>query len=473
MPRTRPRLAHRIALRLALGAALLASGCSKPVEPAPAAAVSVPSDFDAMDPRVAALVRKTVGQARAAGPGQTAELRAKLAMTYQANGLEDLAADTWRQALDLDGGRARWWYHLARAEKSLGRVEAALEALDRALTLEPGYAPAHARRGFWRLEDGALDDADAAFARAIKRDPASIVARIGHAIVLLARGEHGTSLETLGALRPEAPDDPYVRFLLGTALRRSGDRNRAVVELAAGAGSRLSWKGRDRWALEVQPFWTGYRASFAKAQALIGARRPAKAIEILRGLVGERPDDAASVSLLHSALMSAGRVEEAVAAIERGLERNPDHFALHLNLAVAFEQQGRLPLALRHTRRAIELNPTLAAAHVQLGRELIMANEFDQANTALERAIAADPANLEAYRLLGTAHLNAQRVDAALPVFRRMTVLFPDRAEGWHLIGLSELSRGQPGAARQALERALRLDPRNEEIRQLLRQLGP
>ena len=93
--------------------------------------------------------------------------RSELAMAYHANAVRVLARLTYRQTSILDPENAKWWYLLARMQKEDGDFEEARSSMDRALTLDNSYAPAHVRLGFWLLERGLIDEAEASFTRAV------------------------------------------------------------------------------------------------------------------------------------------------------------------------------------------------------------------------------------------------------------------------------------------------------------------
>lgn len=65
------------------------------------------------------------------------------------------------------------------------------------------------------------------------------------------------------------------------------------------------------------------------------------------------------------------------------------------------------------------------------------------------------------------------RTDLVWPLLRLWTRLRPGSSQAWAMTGWAHQVDGEPGPARDRLERALELDPENEEAAQILRDLPP
>src|SRR5688572_21927638 len=119
------------------------------VDAAPRPVVAL-SNAASVDEEVTALVSEHVRRAREA-PGD-AELRANLAMVYEANELWDEARRGWEDALALDPGSSLWRYHLAICARQAGDSDRALELLREVAAQEPALAAARYRLGDALLE---------------------------------------------------------------------------------------------------------------------------------------------------------------------------------------------------------------------------------------------------------------------------------------------------------------------------------
>jgi tetratricopeptide (TPR) repeat protein len=114
---------------------------------------------------------------------------------------------------------------VATARQLLGRPQAALDAIE--LAIEAGSAIpeqeawALTRYGTLLVASDRLDDADAAFRRALRLSPAYVHAEAGRARVAAARGRHGDATRRLRSVVDRLPVPEYAIFL-GDVLARDG-----------------------------------------------------------------------------------------------------------------------------------------------------------------------------------------------------------------------------------------------------------
>jgi len=98
----------------------------------------------------------------------------------------------------------------------VGREVEAVEALARAVQIDPqGATPVLLQSGYRLLQLGRLETALAAFARLTELQPASLQARQGHAIALVALGRYAQAAPELAALLKA---DPGADYLAGVSL---------------------------------------------------------------------------------------------------------------------------------------------------------------------------------------------------------------------------------------------------------------
>jgi tetratricopeptide (TPR) repeat protein len=106
---------------------------------------------------------------------------------------------------------------------------------------------------------------------------------------------------------------------------------------------------------------------------------------------------------------------------------------------------------------------------LQNGFHALQSGNLTQAEQISRVLVAQNPRDEGALLLLAMS-LDAQtRLDEAATVFTQLTTLYPQRAEHWLNLGYLERSRSNVGPARQALERAIAIDPQQADA---LRELG-
>lgn len=321
------------------------------------------------------------------------QIRAQLAMSLHANNVYDHAEDAYLHALQLNPDDPRLWYHLAsvRAER-YGR-EAGIEQLEQAIELEPSYAPARCRYGFWLLELGRLEAARDQFQLAVELEPLSVAPRVGLARIALQERQTPLAAQTLEGLVRERPQVPYLQYLLGTAYRQMGRQDDARPLLAMASGSAPQWE--DPWARRLDDLQVGYEATLTRAQNLLLVGQPDRALDLMLPMLQLQPSNPELLCTVGSAHIAAGRRSEGLRLLQKSARDHPRHYQTRLSLSQAYADGDDLEAAFREAQRSIELNPAFGPAHRQLGRLHVRMGRMEPAATSLRNAVryGADDAN--------------------------------------------------------------------------------
>lgn len=215
-------------------------------------------------------------------------------MAAEAAGDLDAAIAVYEEAA-REGGRADLWVRISRIEATRDNPRAALDAIERAVELEPGdveHLRARAELASWAGDYERAADSHRRIGE-LTGDPS---AELGLARIAAWQGKTAVSIRH------------YREYL-----RRQPADSVATIELAR----QETWRGDARAALRVLD---GYRARFGetvdyrieRGRALVTGNRPRAAIEILEPLVTERPGDYEARLVLTLALSDAGRRRDAV-----------------------------------------------------------------------------------------------------------------------------------------------------------------
>jgi DNA-binding winged helix-turn-helix (wHTH) protein/Flp pilus assembly protein TadD len=179
----------------------------------------------------------------------------------------DAALPAFRYAAQLDPSHASAWAavahcHVAKAMLgSLGARQAgslALEAVERALAIDPDAAGALAARGWvrgaiqQRLHDG-FSDLD----RAVALDPCSWLARCYRAWLLPALGEYDAALDEIEVAHELTPLHPTPRALRGWLLFCAGRVDEAIASLRTAGRETGDWS-ESLLALSISLAFAGY-----------------------------------------------------------------------------------------------------------------------------------------------------------------------------------------------------------------------
>lgn len=169
-------------------------------------------------------------------------------------------------------------------------------------------------------------------------------------------------------------------------------------------------------------------------------------------------------------LRQAGRTREAAAVFERALKLDPRSASALWNLSDLLDAEKREP------ERSDDLLLQAAAAGLPEAAEragaraldLLRAGQKERALRLLDGAVTALPEDPGLRLLRGRHRLEAEDCKAARSDFEEASRLAPESAVAWASLGLAEHCLGDPAAARRALERSLKIDPAQPQVRAAL-----
>jgi tetratricopeptide (TPR) repeat protein len=328
---------------------------------------------------------------------------------------------------------------------------ARIRTVRRALTLAPAFHPARLSLGRLLLDQREFSAAHETLARIPAESPVWRTARFLQGIALLEVGRYREAASLYAALAAAQPSAAALNNQ-ALALLRDGDR-----------GTRASDVLRQAAAMSPDSLDTAFNLGWA----LLVEGEADAAVFVLRELAGRAPLDRHGRLLLAWALGLAGRTSEqdgewkAVAALAPGFETQtrPD-------LTRRFER-------IRPSERAFEPEKDsrtpaeLAASLLARAQKLHEGGDTEGAMKEAVRAAYLDPGNRKVNLLMARLHrLRGAREDA-LDQFRVFLWSNPDAVAHVEVaLLLREMGRGPE--ARLEAERALKIDPANEQARRLL-----
>jgi len=277
------------------------------------------------------------------------------------------------------------------AAQALNRLlTAAQEAIDRQdydtaaqnyqgyLAKKPDDAGVHYNLGYVYTALKRPADAKGEYEKAISLDPKMSAAYLNLGLTLLP-GEPSAAIEPLQHAAELKPDDAHVKWLLGTALERSG---------------------------KLQPALDQYEAATK--------------------LDGKDPDIRLSLAF---ALLASGRAADAESQFRAGLALHPPDDAsaqARKGLAQSLLQQKKLDDASAELSAYLEAEPDDSATRVERASILIDAGKPDDALAELDRAAAQSPEGLRALKLRSQIYWGKKRYDDDAPVLLKAAAIAPN-----------------------------------------------
>jgi len=276
---------------------------------------------------------------------------------------------------DATSSTAEAWVSRGVVHAAAGQLQQALAAFDRALALEPGRADALDRRG----------------------------------VVRLALGDHAGALADLQRAVEYAPRNGQFRSNLGRARQLQGDLPGAIAE---------------------------YDRALAE-------------------------DDRLAIAYLNRGVVRAamGEFGAALQDYDRALAIDPEDGGVYAARGLARQHVGDLDGALADFEKALTIDPRQASAHLARGTLRQQRGDRVGALADYERTLALDPRNAVAYQNRGSLRRNEGDLHGALADYDRAIELAPLRWPSHFNRGVVLSKLGRTADARAALLRARELAP--------------
>lgn len=365
-------------------------------------------------------VRKQLGEARdklegavsAGDPVKAAAAFGSLGELYIAYDYNTPAAASLRNAEKLDPASFVWPYEQGLVARASGDP-AARGHFERALQKNPGYPPAEAHlagkelgsfadplreriaglarstgslaaKGSQALEAGRLEEAEAAFRRAIDASPGNATLRVDLARALERQGRFDDALRTLQEALGRDGKNPALHRQIGVVYRAKSQHEQAAAAF--------------RQAAELAP--ADAAAQFGLAESLVALKRFDEAGPVVEKAAGLAPADPRASALRAAVLGAGGKTTEALELyrISAKAESTSKAEAVRLldDAAKLAWSKNQRDQAVLLWRQAIEKDPLSSAAHLNLGNGLQLLNRRAEAKSELAKAVELAPADANA-----------------------------------------------------------------------------
>ncbi len=237
----------------------------------------------------------------------------------------------------------------ARRRRAAGDLPGALQRLERAAALRPGFADVQFILAQVYEESERASEARAALERAVQINPRYFEARLALARVLTDQGEAQAALRHLQVAAQTSP--PAIAP--------------AVAQLLARGDAPATRDGLEQLCERTRGSGTQADAVESVREALRNGQTQA-AIAALQQLLQAQPGYADLHNLLGIAYDQGGMVDDAVEEFERALGINPEYTEARLNLGVALLHRGHAAEAERQLRRIERTHPERALVRALL-----------------------------------------------------------------------------------------------------------
>ncbi len=322
-------------------------------------------------------------------------------------GLIAVGAISWGQIGPSPTQQAQSWLKYGVEQAQQGDVLSAIEALQRAIQLDPGLQSAYYNLGLVLYQAGQPSPAAHYFQEALKLSPSDLQARRGLGLAYVAQAEYSRAAQVFRGLLEVSADDPVANMQLGRCYLSQGQPQQAIAWLE-------------------------------------------KAVKL-------QPDQPEAHLYLGQALAAAEKVVDAEASLLWSLKLRPDWVPAQLALLDVYVNSGRFLSAQPLVKKLLQehsQDPDLLMAQVKVYDGLGLQQEKWKAEEAL-LSVLPPPEAVEGRLALAAEYFHAARYEQALNQLQKANTQHPGSPQIVEAIGQCYIKMGRMAKAVQVIEEAI------------------
>jgi tetratricopeptide (TPR) repeat protein len=170
-------------------------------------------------------------------------------------------------------------------------------------------------------------------------------------------------------------------------------------------------------------------------------------------------------------LLRSGQLDELLKACRSSLEQFPDNPALNMALADVLAGRKDYYGAIKHYRKAAEGDPGGSRAYLLMGTVYDALKQYDLAREMYEKVVLTEPSNPLGYHLLSQSQMRQGDFRAAQVSLGKAVSLRPNFIQAREHFAWVLMKLGITQQAIRELKLLVKLDPRNEKVRNYLKKL--
>ncbi|GEM_PF-5084631 len=401
------------------------------------------------------------------------------------------AIDMLKRARDTFPGSEKVSRTLALAYATGGRFAEAESEYEMYLQRVPDDYEARFNLAVTRLKLNKSDDAAVIFERLVQEYPKMIEPRFQLATIYTDRGDYLKANEMLTPLLDNPIADQNARVFIGKLKLFSGETGEAVTYLKdvlrrypenseAKTYLGLTYADRKEWQAGLEILTP------------ILERNPDNVflIEVVAEMMDNNGDLVGGLRLIEQAIQRIPKephlyialaglyrkhdyTEKTVSVLETACQIIPDDRRLILALAYAYEERDDWSKAVFTAEPLLVVNPNDAEVLNFIGYTLAdYDQELDRAFRMIEQALVLEPENPAFLDSMGWVHFRLDQYAQAVEFLEKAARLLPDDAVILDHLAQALIAAGRTDDARDALTRALQIDPENRSYQDRLKSLN-
>ncbi|MBF0194183.1 MAG: tetratricopeptide repeat protein [Magnetococcales bacterium] len=354
----------------------------------------------------------------------------------------NIAVKQFKKAITIDNSRGLLYYNLALSLEQLEQKNEAIQALKKALILEPensqinSYLKSFSNQekkaerflveGISQHQNGMIDDAIIYYKKCLKIAPNNSVANNNLGGALLAKELYSEAIFYLKNAIKIDPEYAGAYNNIGQVNETQGKLDEALINY--------------KKAISIEP-------DFAQVYNNIGNVNQAQgeletAIKNYQIAIRINPNFAEAYNNYGNVLREQDKLDEAALNIKKAILIQPNYAQAHSNLALTQQKKGMLNDAITSCKKAIAIDPMFAQAHYNMAITLQELGKLKKAVKSYQKAIAINPNYTDAYNNLGNAFKEQGKVADAIKSYKKTITLDPNCADAHHNLSLAQLLIG-------------------------------
>jgi tetratricopeptide (TPR) repeat protein len=267
---------------------------------------------------------------------------------------------------------ARVHVNLSEVYANAGRLDDALSAAQKALSINPNHIEGRNNLGTLYERKGMYDEAIAEFKKALALRPRYAKAHLNLGLSYFRTGEKDKAVSHYKQALSIKPYYADAYNYLGVVYSSEGKLDEAIKHY--------------KWAQAINPSYA--EAYYNLGLAYAKQKEWDKAIDQYKQVLSIKPQNTSARNNLAIAYMNKGATDETIAELQKILAANPENLEVRFNLGIAYAKKGELRKAIDEYEQARDRGLDTPELHANLGNVFFQQNRFDDAVSEYKQALA-------------------------------------------------------------------------------------
>jgi len=340
--------------------------------------------------------------------------------------------------------QAQVWLEYGVGQAQQGDYQSAVEALKRAIQIDPTFQPAYYNLGLVLYQVGKSVLAAHYFQEALKLSPTDLQAQRGLGLAYIAQEKYDRAAQLFQDLLRTTPDDVTVKLQLGRCYLAQGKPRQAIPLLEEAAAARPD-----------QP-----QVHLYLGQGLAAAKRVVEAEMSLGRALRLQPDLEPAKLVLLKLYIDAGRFISAQPLVEELRADHPQDRDLLLAQIKIYEGLGldRERRKAQEALLAVLPAQQAVAGRKQLAAQYFAAGRYEQALNQLDKAHGFRPHDPEIVEAMAQCHLKLGQPQRAVELLEDRSKVEGGSVGIFVTLGDAYATQSQYEKALSAYQQALKID---------------